>query len=285
VHCFSFPPFIHPSFHPSLSDVLFLLPTDVCRPLSLPFPLPLPPSSSFPIPSLPPSFFPPPPLFCLTRPVVHWWQVHVHELNYEECLKSFVFRGSKEVDTSKVAQLLGLTATGRFACPLSPFSALSLLCSLSLSVCFSFPSPYLCGSSLSLSVLLTLAIFLSSSFSLCLLSSTSASMRCPFVSCPYVTMGLCVFILADERCLCSYVYVNAVCTSACMYVCTCMYVCVYVYVYVYAVCMFVCTCMCVYVRPVCVRVCTFMCICMYVYMYVCMCVCMYAYVYAFALFT
>eukprot|EP01006_Ploeotia_vitrea_P011244 TRINITY_DN29942_c1_g1_i1.p2 TRINITY_DN29942_c1_g1~~TRINITY_DN29942_c1_g1_i1.p2 ORF type:complete len:776 (+),score=419.17 TRINITY_DN29942_c1_g1_i1:24-2330(+) len=34
--------------------------------------------------------------------------VHVHELSFEDCLKSFVFRGSKEVNAARVAQLLGL---------------------------------------------------------------------------------------------------------------------------------------------------------------------------------
>jgi hypothetical protein len=35
-------------------------------------------------------------------------QVHVHELSFDECPKSYVFRGNKEIDSVQVAQLLGL---------------------------------------------------------------------------------------------------------------------------------------------------------------------------------
>jgi len=33
----------------------------------------------------------------------------VHELNSDDCLKSFVFRGIKEVDATKIASVLGVT--------------------------------------------------------------------------------------------------------------------------------------------------------------------------------
>lgn len=38
--------------------------------------------------------------------------VHVHELNSEDCGKSFVFRGKKEIDFSRVAGMLGLNPQG-----------------------------------------------------------------------------------------------------------------------------------------------------------------------------
>lgn len=63
--------------------------------------------------------------------------VHVYELAFEECLKSFVFRGSKQVDAPRVAALLGLQAgapdiaaqAGRFLMPVSEceFQLTSLL--------------------------------------------------------------------------------------------------------------------------------------------------------------
>ena len=39
-------------------------------------------------------------------------QAHVHEIGYEECAKSYVFRGSKDYSAKQVQEMLGLTSAG-----------------------------------------------------------------------------------------------------------------------------------------------------------------------------
>lgn len=39
-------------------------------------------------------------------------QAHVHEIGYEECAKSYVFRGSKDYTAKQVQEMLGLSASG-----------------------------------------------------------------------------------------------------------------------------------------------------------------------------
>jgi protein transport protein SEC23 len=44
--------------------------------------------------------------------ITYGTQVHVHELGFAECPKSYVFRGSKDVTREQILDQLGLTAPG-----------------------------------------------------------------------------------------------------------------------------------------------------------------------------
>ena len=72
--------------------------------------------------------------------ITYGTNVHVHELGYADCPKSYVFRGNKEYEPKKISELLGLNvfnppapgmqqtapppaqAIGRFLCPVSECS-------------------------------------------------------------------------------------------------------------------------------------------------------------------